>query len=152
MVSGPLPPNRSMILNRKFFFLSILIIFFSEKELFGQNLFDFDESLSSVIKQSTASTIGVADINNDGINDLVVSGFDDQNEGGLFLDIYNVTTEGNIDTFQLDIADQLFGYIREDYFSYYIGGNGGLDLGDFDNDGLVDIYFMEQRIYFYQKT
>ena len=95
-VSGLIPLNRSMILNRQFFFLSILIIFFSEKELFGQNLFDFDESLSSVIKQSTASTIGVADINNDGINDLVVSGFDDQNEGGLFLDIYNVTTEGNI--------------------------------------------------------
>ena len=82
MVSGPLPLNRSMIQNRKFFFLSILIIFFSEKDLLGQGLFDFDESLSSVIKQSTASNIGVADINNDGINDLVVSGFDDQNEIG----------------------------------------------------------------------
>ena len=96
-VSGLIPLNRSMILNRQFLFISVLIILFYEKDLFGQDLFDIDESLSSVIKQSTASNIGVADINNDGINDLVVSGFDDQNEGGLFLDIYNVTAEGTID-------------------------------------------------------
>ena len=117
-VSGLIPLNRSMILNRQFLFISVLIILFYEKDLFGQDLFNFDESLSSVIKQSTASNIGVADINNDGINDLVVSGFDDQNEGGLFLDIYNVTAEGTLDTFQLDIVSSLFGYIREDYFSY----------------------------------
>ena len=46
-VSGLIPLNRSMILNRQFLFISVLIIFFSEKDLFGQSLFDFDESLSS---------------------------------------------------------------------------------------------------------
>ena len=59
-VSGLIPLNRSMILNRQFLFISVLIILFYEKDLFGQDLFNFDESLSSVIKQSTASNIGVA--------------------------------------------------------------------------------------------
>ena len=136
-VSGPLPLNRSMILNRKLVYILFLVIFFSVKNLLGQGLFDFDESRSSVIRQSTASNIGIADINNDGINDIVVSGFDNLNQEGLFLDIYSVTNEGLIDTFQLDIVDNLFSYNIG--FSEYIGGNGGLDIGDFDKDGLADI-------------
>ena len=136
-VSGPLPLNRSMILNRKLVYILFLVIFFSVKNLLGQGLFDFDESRSSVIRQSTASNIGIADINNDGINDIVVSGFDNLNQEGLFLDIYSVTNEGLIDTFQLDIVDNLFSY--DIGFSEYIGGNGGLDIGDFDKDGLADI-------------
>ena len=136
-VSGPLPLNRSMILNRKLVYILFLVIFFSVKNLLGQGLFDFDESRSSVIRQSTASNIGIADINNDGINDIVVSGFDNLNQEGLFLDIYSVTNEGTIDTFQLDIVDNLFSFNIG--FSEYIGGNGGLDIGDFDKDGLADI-------------
>ena len=136
-VSGPLPLNRSMILNRKLVYILFLVIFFSVKNLLGQGLFDFDESRSSVIRQSTASNIGIADINNDGINDIVVSGFDNLNQEGLFLDIYSVTNEGLIDTFQLDIVDNLFSY--NNGISEYIGGNGGLDIGDFDIDGMADI-------------
>ena len=136
-VSGPSPLNRSMILNRKLVYILFLVIFFSVKNLLGQGLFDFDESRSSVIRQSTASNIGIADINNDGINDIVVSGFDNLNQEGLFLDNYSVTNEGTIDTFQLDIVDNLFS--NNIGFSEYIGGNGGLDIGDFDKDGLADI-------------
>ena len=136
-VSGLLPLNRSMLLNRKLASILFLVIFFSVKNLLGQGLFDFDESRSSVIRQSTASNIGIADINNDGINDIVVSGFDNLNQEGLFLDIYSVTNEGTIDTFQLDIVDNLLSYNIG--FSEYIGGNGGLDIGDFDKDGLADI-------------
>ena len=70
-VSGPLPLNRSMILNRKLVYILFLVIFFSVKNLLGQGLFDFDESRSSVIRQSTASNIGIADINNDGVIDVL---------------------------------------------------------------------------------
>ena len=70
MVSGPLPRNSSMILNRKLFSISSLLFFFLIKNLLGQGLFNFDSTRSSVFTQSIASSIGIADINGDGINDL----------------------------------------------------------------------------------
>ncbi len=128
-----------MPLNRKFFLISILIIFFLEKDLLGQDLFEFDETRSSVFSQSAASSIGIGDITGDGINDIIISGYDFGNEEGLFLDIYNVSSSGNIDTLQINIVDNYFTYIPENHSAKYIGGDGGIALGDYDRDGLLDI-------------
>ena len=137
--SGLKPLNRYMHLNRKFFLKSILLItFFFEIDLLGQDLFEFDESLSSVFPQSIASSIGIGDITGDGINDIIISGYDFGNNEGLFLEIYNITPSGNIDTLQINIINA-FTYIPSNHSSKYIGGDGGLELGDYDKDGLLDI-------------
>ena len=128
-----------MLLNRKFFLKSILLItFFLELDLLGQDLFEFDDSLSSVFPQSIASSIGIGDITGDGINDIIISGYNFGNNEGLFLEIYNITPSGNIDTLQINIINA-FTYIPSNHSSKYIGGDGGLKLGDYDKDGLLDI-------------
>ena len=139
MVSGPLPLNRSMILNRKFFLISISLIFFLEIDLLGQDLFEFDDTRSSVFSQSVASSIEIGDITGDGVNDVIISGYNFGNEEGLFLDIYSVSSTGSIDTLQIDIIKNYFTYIPENHSSYYIGGDGGVEIGDYDRDGLIDI-------------
>ena len=97
-----------MPLNRKFFLISILIIFFLEIDLLGQDLFEFDDTRSSVFSQSVASSIGVGDITGDGVNDIIISGYDFGNEEGLFLDIYNISPSGSIDTLQINIIDKIY--------------------------------------------
>jgi len=128
--------NKSMLSNRRLFFAGLLY-FLSVVNLFTQDLFNYDILRSKVIKQSIASNIGITDIDNDGVNDIIVAGFDELNQDGLFLDVYDVNTEGVVDTVQLDVASSLFSYNIG--FSALIGGNGGLDFGDFDRDGLIDI-------------
>ena len=141
MVFGLKPPNRFMSFNKTSLLISPLIFLFLISSLSSQDFFEYNSELSDVIKQSTASTINVADFNNDGVNDIIVSGYDDLNQEGLFLDIYTVSSSGEIDTLQLNVVENLFDYQGNYYakFSKYIGGNGGLDVGDFDNDGLPDL-------------
>ena len=46
-----------------------------------------DSSLSAVINQSIANDIQIADVNNDGYNDIIYSGYD-SSRFGLFIDVY----------------------------------------------------------------
>ena len=116
-----------MPLNRKFFLISISLIFFLEIDLLGQDLFEFDDTRSSVFDQSVASSIEIGDITGDGVNDVIISGYNFGNEEGLFLDIYSVSSTGSIDTLQIDIIKNYFTYIPENHSSYYIGGDGGVE-------------------------
>ena len=57
--------------------------------------FILDSSLSAVINQSLANDIQVADVNNDGYNDIIYSGYD-SSRFGLFIDVYLSSNEGTI--------------------------------------------------------
>ena len=126
-----------MFHTRLLIYIFFLTLYFSINSAWGQDLFNFDSLRTSIIDPVIAADIGVADINNDGIHDLILSGYDDLNRSGLFLEIYNGNSEGTLDTFQLEIVDHLFDFNQG--FARYIGGNGGLSMGDYDRDGLIDI-------------
>ena len=140
MVSGFIPRSSSMILNSKLFSILSLVFFFFIKNISGQGLFDLDSSRSFIFSQSIASSIGIADINGDGINDIVISGYGYyDNQQGLFLNVYSVSPSGEIDTLQTDVVGDYFAYIPGSHSSRYIGGDGGMDFGDYDRDGKIDI-------------
>ena len=52
----------------------------------GQSPFVMDSTLSSIIPQSISNSIQIADINNDGYNDIIYSGYD-PTRSGLFIDV-----------------------------------------------------------------
>ena len=74
-------------------YIFFLTLYFSINSAWGQDLFNFDSLRTSIIDPVIAADIGVADINNDGIHDLILSGYDDLNRSGLFLEIYNGNSE-----------------------------------------------------------
>ena len=76
---------------RSYILITVLLLFFDVNH--AQDLFVFHEHLSGKIDQVLARNISVADIDNDGSQDIILSGFDDLNRDGLFLDIYSVTGE-----------------------------------------------------------
>ena len=120
---------------RSYILITVLLLFFDVNH--AQDLFLLSSWHSDKIDQVLARNISVADIDNDGSQDIILSGFDNPNRDGLFLDIYNVTESGTIDTFQMD----KFGYDENTGFAEFIGGNGGMDLGDFDRDGWIAVSY-----------
>ena len=139
-VSGRKPLNRSMILNRNFFFkISFLVLLF-QRVVFSQDVFEVDIDRSSILQNIISSDIGIADLNNDGINDIILSGYNKVgNQERLFLNTYSISSTGEIDTLQMDLLSSYFTYIPENHSSKYIGGDGALALGDYDRDGLIDV-------------
>ena len=97
-------------------------------------LFIHEEGFDSVLPQSLSNSIEIADINNDNINDIIISGYD-SSRFGLFFDIIkgnsdgtiSILSESNIITFPDSIAE-------------YVGGIGNIDLVDVNRDGWIDAY------------
>ena len=56
--------------------LRILVMGFLIPFLYSQNPFLIDSTRSSIIPQSISNSIQIADINNDGFNDIIYSGYD----------------------------------------------------------------------------
>ena len=118
--------NRSIIRN------FIFGIFFCL--LNAQNPFILDSSLSSVVNQSIANDIQIADVNKDGYYDIIYSGYD-SSRFGLFIDIYLSNSEGT-----LSQGYQTNFITYPDTIGEHIGGIGNIDLSDVNLDGYIDIY------------
>ncbi|MDG1224065.1 MAG: VCBS repeat-containing protein, partial [Candidatus Marinimicrobia bacterium] len=139
-MSGLKPLNRSMFLNRNFFFKISLSILLVQRAVFSQEVFEIDTDRSSILQNIISADIGIADLNNDGVNDIILSGYNKiGNQEGLFLNTYSISSTGVIDTLQMNLLSNYFTYIPENHSSKYIGGDGGLALGDYDKDGLIDV-------------
>ena len=118
--------NRSIIRN---FIFGILFCLLN-----AQNPFILDSSLSSVVNQSIANDIQIADVNKDGYYDIIYSGYD-SSRFGLFIDIYLSNSEGT-----LSQGYQTNFITYPDTIGEHIGGIGNIDLSDVNLDGYIDIY------------
>ena len=140
MVYGLKPLNRSMVISKNLFLKIFFLISIFCQNIIGQDLFQLNTEHSSVLQNIITSDIGIADLNNDGTNDIILYGYNKiGNREGLFLNTYSISTSGSIDTLQMGLLDNYFTYIPENHSSRYIGGDGKLALGDYDLDGKIDV-------------
>ena len=96
--------------------------------------FNYNNFLSDTLNQSKANSIELADFNNDGIQDLIISGYD-STRFGIFLDTYSGNENG---VFERVLETNIISY--PDTIAEYFGGIGGVDLIDFNRDGYIDAY------------
>ena len=128
-------------------YIPYLFIFFIQY-IFGQGIFVFDSTLSEKISTVMPNKIKIADINNDNISDIIISGYDELKRDGVFLDIYVGNNQSSIDTLSLNI-DNNYGYNVG--FAKFIGGNGGLDLSDYNRDNFIDVLWHgSERIFLHK--
>ena len=140
MVYGLKPLNRSMVISKNLFLKIFFLISIFCQNIIGQDLFQLNTEHSSVLQNIITSDIGIADLNNDGTNDIILYGYNKiGNREGLFLNTYSISTSGSIDTLQMGLLNNYFTYIPENHSSRYIGGDGKLALGDYDLDGKIDV-------------
>jgi len=107
--------------------------------LSAQDPFVLDTALSNVLPQSMANSIQIADVNNDGTNDIIISGYD-ETRNGVFFDVINVQTDGSLlmgsqNSF-ITYSDTIAGIEP----GVPVGGIGGVDLIDYNRDGWVDAF------------
>ena len=107
--------------------------------LSAQDPFVLDTALSNVLPQSLANSIQIADVNNDGTNDIIISGYD-ETRNGVFFDVINVQTDGSLlvssqNSF-ITYSDTIAGIEP----GVPVGGIGGVDLIDYNRDGWVDAF------------
>ena len=114
--------------------LRILVMGFLIPFLYSQNPFLIDSSRSSLIPQSISNSIQIADINNDGFNDIIYSGYD-QTRNGLFIDVININSEG-----ELTQGYQTSFITYPDTIAEYLGGIGNISVTDVNLDGYMDLY------------
>ena len=115
----------------------------------GQDPFVMDSIISSIIPQSLSNSIQVADVNNDGHNDIIYSGYDPA-RFGLFIDLMNGNGEGG---FSLNYQTNFPTY--PDTITEFSGGLGNISLADVNLDGHIDIYLngsAQSRLLFNNST
>ena len=100
---------------------------------FGQT-FEFSQSVTDSLPQVNANSLQVGDANNDGFNDLFISGYDVR-RFGLYFDIL-IGTESGV----LSPLSNLEIITYPDTIGEFIGGLGNLALADVDRDGNIDTY------------
>ena len=102
--------------------------------LTAQDPFVIDSSLSNVLPQSIANSIEIADVDGDGYNDIIMSGYD-STRFGVFIDVIKVNGQNGLST---GYSTNFITY--PDTISEFSGGLGNLDLADVNMDGSIDIY------------
>ena len=96
--------------------------------------FTLDSSLTNSIPQSISNSIQVGDMNNDGVNDIILSGYD-STRFGIFLDVILGSSDGT-----LSQGYQTYYNTYPDTIAEYLGGIGRIDIIDVNQDGRIDIY------------
>ena len=94
----------------------------------------FDSTLSNILPQSISNSIEVADVDNDGTNDIIFSGYD-STRFGVFLDVIKTNSTGSL---QQGFSTNFVTY--SDTIAEYLGGIGNIKLADVNLDGSIDIY------------
>ena len=116
--------------------LLVYILFLSGilSSLFGQDPFDPDSSLSATLSQSISNSIEIADVNNDGYIDIILSGYD-STRFGIFIDVFVGNSNGTLSPgFQTNYVTY------SDTIAEYLGGIGNISASDINLDGQIDIY------------
>ena len=111
-----------------------LITCFSLSIGIAQDPFIFDSTLSNILPQSISNSIEVADVDNDGANDIIFSGYD-STRFGVFLDVIKTNSTGSL---QQGFSTNFVTY--SDTIAEYLGGIGNIKLADVNLDGSIDIY------------
>ena len=115
-------------------YLHSFLIWATISFLSAQDPFVIDSSLSSSLPQNIANSIELADVNNDGYTDIIVSGYD-STRSGLYIDIRTGSSNG---TFSQGYQTNFITY--PDTIAEYLGGLGNISLADVNLDGNIDLY------------
>jgi len=111
----------------------IYLFIMSFNVCFGQT-FEFSQAVTDSLPQVNANSLQVGDANNDGFNDLFISGYDER-RFGLYFDIL-VGTESGV----LSPLSNLEIITYPDTIGEFMGGLGNLALADVNRDGNIDTY------------
>ena len=115
-------------------YLYTLSIWATLSYLFAQDPFVIDSSLSNSLPQTLSNSIELADVNNDGYTDIIVSGYD-STRSGLYIDIRLGSSNGT-----LSQGYQTNFITYPDTIAEYLGGLGNMTLSDVNLDGSIDLY------------
>ena len=102
--------------------------------LTAQDPFVIDSSLSTSLPQTLSNSIELADVNNDGYTDIIISGYD-STRSGLYIDIRLGSNDG---TLAQGYQTNFITY--PDTIAEYLGGLGNMTLSDVNLDGNMDLY------------
>ena len=115
----------------KYIFVLLLASFVSK--LNSQN-FILNQALSDSLPNVKTNSIKIIDLNRDGYNDVILSGYD-ASRYGVYLDIRYGTNDGQLSS---GLEYEFITY--PDTIGEFIGGLGNISLADANRDGNVDLY------------
>ena len=115
-------------------FLFYLAIGVSISILSAQDPFELDSALTETVPRSISNSIQIADLNNDGYSDIILSGYD-STRFGTFLDVILGNGDGI-----LSQGYEIYFNQGDISFAEYLGGLGNSTIADVDLDGDIDIY------------